>query len=96
MENFDLHYYGSLDSIEESCYNFQEYKVSGFDIFIQCSGRFGDVAPNLAIENPALFVKEGDMYQRYVIEGATVSTDKNGCLAIDEAMLSEICKKLQG
>ena len=94
MEKYSLHYYGTLDSIEESCYSFQEYKVNGYELFIQCSGRFGNVSANLKIDNPALFVKDGLKLYRYAIEGITIMTDDAGKLIIAESILIDLCKKL--
>ena len=83
-----VHFYGRLDGIE-SCYTFQVFDMKGIELYLQNAPRFGYEPATMTIKNPALFVKIGTDYYRYVIENFELEVI-NGQVDIDDHLLKEI------
>ena len=89
MKEYRIHYYGQLDSLD-SCYAYESRFINEWEVYLQCSTRFGGVTPCLKIESPTLFLQNVDAYYYFVIEHFSIETDKDGKLTIDEYILKDI------
>ena len=91
MIEYKIHYYGRLDSLD-SCYAYESRFLNGWEVYFQCSTRFGGITPNLRIDSPTLFL-HNDAYYYFVIEHFSIETDRNGKLIIDENCLKDIVEQ---
>lgn len=84
-----LEYIGRLDKLE-SCYPYEIFARELMYIYIQSSSRFGSIAHNYVIEDPAVFIEFQREFYRYILRGVIVRTDANGHLIVDETILDFI------
>lgn len=89
-----LEYIGRLDELE-SCYPYEIFARGVMFIYIQSSSRFGSLARNYLIEDPAVFVEFQHCFYRYILRGVIVKTNANGHLIIDETILNFIESKFR-
>lgn len=87
----NIHYYGRLDNLE-SCYTYQAFDVEGVTMLLQNAPRFGYEPATMFIKDPAMFIKNGDGYYRFVIEDYEVEVVR-GVLMIDDLVKEQILKK---
>ena len=82
-------YYGRYVELISN-YEFKTFEIDGQILMLQASGIFGVKMPHLHINNPACILMRDGVYYRFVLDGLSYQTDKDGQLRMSDSLLQEI------